>query len=84
MTLADLERTVREGHEVMLTLKQVAEITGTPYPRVRRWVYRSRRLPTVPVGPTLVPRVRGSVVVKLFCFDPPPRPSGWVPLYPRS
>ena len=75
MTLYDLEQTVHRGDEPLLTLKQVAEITDTPYNTVRTWVYQKKWLPTVPVGPGLVPRVRGSVIVKLFCY-PRPAPRG--------
>jgi len=67
MTLADLEQIVRNGDEVLLTIKQVGQITNTPYNTVRTWIYRDETLLTEPVGPSFAPRVRGSAVVKLFC-----------------
>jgi hypothetical protein len=59
-------------HEEYYTLRQVAEMTGTPLPTVRHWVWVAKVLPVEHVGPTRRVRVRRSVLVRFF----PPISSG--------
>lgn len=46
-------------------LRDVARLTGTPLPTLKRWV-REDTLPHEHVGPTKRVRVRQSVVVQFF------------------
>jgi hypothetical protein len=65
--LRALAARVDAGDEPLLTLQEVATVTGETLRRVRYWVYTDQSLPTIPVGPNCRPRVRASVIVALWC-----------------
>lgn len=50
------------GQDRLLSLREVATLTGTPYLTVRRWV-DEKRIRVERVGPTKLPRVRIRVSV---------------------
>jgi excisionase family DNA binding protein len=56
---------VRAECEAEFTLRQVAEMTGTPLPTIRRWVHVDRVLPYVHRGRRRV-RVKREVVLRFF------------------
>jgi hypothetical protein len=67
-SLVELAARAQRGEpDVLLTLRQAAEVTATPYNTIRRWVYIDRVLPTVPVGPFCQPRIPASALVGIFC-----------------
>jgi hypothetical protein len=66
LTMSDVLSELQDGRDPLLMLRQVGDVTETPYNTVRAWVYTYKWLPTVPVGPRCLPRVKGSVLVKLF------------------
>jgi excisionase family DNA binding protein len=53
------------GPDPLLSLREVAVLTDTRLPTVRRWV-REHRLDVERIGPTRRIRVRWSVVIALF------------------
>jgi hypothetical protein len=84
MTLRDLEdRAARGEDDLLLTLRQVANMTGTRYETVRNW-RKDGSIPVVLWGPHRKPRVQASVVLEMFCpHQAAPRPVRVVPSHLR-
>jgi hypothetical protein len=58
--------TTGQAGDRLLTLREVAALTDTPLPTIRRWCYKEALLPHEHVGPTHRVRVRWSVLVTFF------------------
>jgi len=60
--LADM----KVGVDSLLSLRQVAELTGWNFRTLERWAYKDKRFPVEHTGPTQRVRVRFSTVRKFF------------------
>ena len=65
MTLQDLAVRAK-SEDVLLTLPEVAEVTGERLETIKTWVYRRKVIECVRVGPYQRRRVRATVILRMF------------------
>jgi excisionase family DNA binding protein len=62
----DIAKTLAMGVEPLLSLKQVAELTGCNIRTLERWAYKDKNLPVVHWGVSRRVRVKYSTVKQFF------------------
>jgi len=62
----DIAQTLSRGEEPLLSLAQVAELTGCNQRTLERWAYKDKNLPVVHWGVSRRVRVKYSTVKQFF------------------